>query len=187
MKPLGTSLYFHVSLLWKTALTLEGSWELPASLTINFSFRSSAEYKLHQNRLCLLCSLFYLQHLGQYPVQTRYSNISEASPTGTCSCLSVRQDEQCPAHQMVICSTSHLCCIPDSLQPRTVSSIRAARQLLPITLPNGSSQSHGPPRQAGSSICSSFWQRDASHSVSTLGCTTAFLPGGWSDPSVHTF
>lgn len=65
---------------------------------------------------------------------------SSASPTGTCSCLSVQQDEQCPAHQMVICSTSHLCCIPDSLQPRTVSSIRAARQLLPITLPNGSSQ-----------------------------------------------
>lgn len=112
---------------------------------------------------------------------------SSASPTGTCSCLSVRQDEQCPAHQMVICSTSHLCCIPDSLQPRTVSSIRATRQLLPVTLPNGSSQSHGPPRQAGSSICSSFWQRDASHSVSTLGCTRAFLPGGWSDPSVHTF
>lgn len=83
---------------------------------------------------------------------------SSASPTGTCSCLSVRQDEQCPAHQMVICSTSHLCCIPDSLQPRTVSSICAARQLMPTTLPNGSSQSHGPPRQAGSSICSSFWQ-----------------------------
>ena len=60
---------------------------------------------------------------------------------------------------MVICSTSHLCCIPDSLQPRTVSRIHAARQLLPTTLPNGSSQSHGPPRQTGSSVCSSFWQR----------------------------
>lgn len=90
---------------------------------------------------------------------------SSGSPTGTCSCLLVRQDEQRPAHQMAICSTSHLCrvgCVPDSLRPRTVSSIHAARQLLPTTLPNGSSQSQGPPRQTGSSICSGFWQRDAS-------------------------
>ena len=92
---------------------------------------------------------------------------SPASPIGTRSSLSVQQDEQCPAHQMVICSTSHLCCIPDSLQPRTVSSIHAARQLLPTTLPNGSSQSHGLPRQTGSSICSSLWQRHASLSGST--------------------
>lgn len=89
-----------------------------------------------------------------------------ASPIGTWSSLSVQQDEQHPAHQMVICSTSHLCCIPDSLQPRTVSSTHAARQLLPTTLPNGSSQSHGLPRQTGSSICSSFWQRDISLSGS---------------------
>lgn len=92
---------------------------------------------------------------------------SLASPIGTCSSLSVQQDEQHPAHQMVICSTSHLCCIPDSLQPRTVSSIHAARQLLPTTLPNGSSQSHGLPRQTGSSICSSFWQGDGSLSGSS--------------------
>lgn len=92
---------------------------------------------------------------------------SPASPTGTCSLPSARQDEQHRAHQMVICSTSHLCCSPDSLQPRTVSSIHAARQLLPTTLPNGSSQSHGPPRQTGSSICGSFWQREASLSGST--------------------
>lgn len=92
---------------------------------------------------------------------------SPASPTGTCLSLSARRDEQHPAHQMVICSTSHLCCIRGSLQPRTVSSTQAARLLLPTTLPNGSSQSHGPPRQTGSSICSSFWQRDASLSGST--------------------
>lgn len=92
---------------------------------------------------------------------------SSASLIGTSSCLSERQDEQRPAYQMVICSTSHLCRVPDSLQPRTVSSIHAARQLLPTTLPNGSSQSHGPPRQTGSSICSRFWQRDASLSGST--------------------
>lgn len=34
-----------------------------------------------------------------------------ASPTGTGFSLSVQQDEQRSAHQMVICPTSHLCCI----------------------------------------------------------------------------
>lgn len=92
---------------------------------------------------------------------------SSASLIGTCSSLSVKQDEQHPAHQMVICPTSHLCCIPESLQPRAVSSTHAARQFLPTALPNGSSQSHGLPRQTGSSICSSFWQRDISLSGST--------------------
>lgn len=92
---------------------------------------------------------------------------SSASLTGTYSSLSVRQGEQHPAHQMVICPTSHLRCIPEPLQPRAASSTHAARQFLPTTLPNGSSQSHGLPRQTGSSICSSFWQRDISLSGST--------------------
>lgn len=89
------------------------------------------------------------------------------SPTGTCSSLSVKQGGQHSAHQMVICPTSHRCCKPESLQPKAASSIRAARHFLPTTLPNGSSQSHGLPRQTGSSICSSFWQRDISLSGST--------------------
>lgn len=71
------------------------------------------------------------------------------------------------AHQMVICPTSQRCCNPESLQPKAASSIHAARHFLPTTLPNGSSQSHGLPRQTGSSICSSFWQRDISLSGST--------------------
>lgn len=45
--------------------------------TTIFWFKSSVlQYKLHQHRPCLFCSRFYLQHLGQYPAQTRYSNIS---------------------------------------------------------------------------------------------------------------
>lgn len=92
---------------------------------------------------------------------------SSVSLIGTCSFLSVKQDEQHPGHQTVVCPTSHLCCIPDSFQPRAVSSTHPARQFLPTTLPNGSSQSHGLPRQTGSSICSSFWQRDISLPGST--------------------
>lgn len=103
---------------------------------------------------------------------------SSTSLIGTCTFLSVKQDEQHPAHQMVICPTSHLCCIPDSLQPRAVSSTHAARQFLPTTLPNGSSQSHGLPRQTGSSICSSFWQRDISLSGSTSWMHQSLLARG---------
>lgn len=100
---------------------------------------------------------------------------SSASLTGTYSSLSVRQGEQHPAHQMVICPTSHLRRIPEPLQPRAASSTHAARQFLPTTLPNGSSQSHGLPRQTGSSICSSFWQRDISFSGSTSWLHQNFL------------
>lgn len=92
---------------------------------------------------------------------------SSVSPAGTCSSLSAKQGGQHSAHQMVICPTSHCCRNPESLQPKAASSIHAARHFLPTTLPNGSSQNYGLPRQTGSSICSSFWQRDISLSGST--------------------
>lgn len=79
----------------------------------------------------------------------------------------MRQDEQCPAHQMVICSTSHLCCIPDSLQPRMVSSTHAARQLLPTTLPNGSSQSQGCPDRLAPPSAAAFGKEVLPFSGST--------------------
>lgn len=103
---------------------------------------------------------------------------SSAFLLGTCSSLSLKQDEQHPAHQMVICPSSHLCCIPDSLQPTAVSSTHAARQFLPTTLPNGSSlKVMGCPDRLAPPSAAAFGKEIFPFLALPLGCIRAFLPG----------